>query len=68
MTRLLEEALTVVSKLSDSEQDAIASIILAEIADEKNWEESFARLQDKLSAMAEKAREDIQAGRIVKVN
>lgn len=65
MTRLLEEALTVVSKLSDSEQDAIASIILQEIADERLWDESFANSQDTLTAMAEKTRADIQAGRVV---
>lgn len=65
MTCLLEEALTEVSKLSDSKQDAIASLILAEIADESRWEQSFAQSQNTLTTLAEKARADIQAGRVI---
>ena len=64
MTRLLERALEEVQKLPETEQDAIAAIILDEISDEKLWDEAFARSQDQLSSMAEKVRADIRAGRV----
>ncbi|HZZ80653.1 MAG TPA: hypothetical protein VFE62_19275 [Gemmataceae bacterium] len=64
MTQLLEQALTEIQKLPESEQDAIASLILDELADERRWQESFARSQDKLARLAAKAREDIRAGRV----
>jgi hypothetical protein len=64
MTQLLQQALTEVQKLPESQQDAIASLILQEIADERLWDESFAKSQDKLASMAQKARADIAAGRI----
>jgi aspartate/glutamate racemase len=64
MTRLLEQALTEVKRLPDPEQDAIAALILEELADERRWQESFARSQNQLARLAEKAREDIRAGRV----
>ena len=63
MTPNLEQAIQKVQELPAAEQDAIASIILDELADEKRWEESFARSQDQLSRLAAKVREDIRAGR-----
>ena len=64
MTQLLEEALAKLQQLPDSEQDAIASMILDELADEQRWQHSFANSQDKLAKLAEKARADIRAGRV----
>ena len=64
MTRLLEQALSEVQTLSVAEQDAIAAIILQEIADERQWDETFARSQEHLARLAEKARADIRAGRV----
>ncbi|HZV05823.1 MAG TPA: hypothetical protein VE999_12140 [Gemmataceae bacterium] len=64
MTQLLEQALSEVKKLPEPEQDAIAALILDELADERRWQESFARSQDQLARMAAKAREDIRAGRV----
>ena len=64
MTQLLEQALTEVKKLPEPEQDAIAALILEELADERQWQESFARSQDQLSRLASKVREDIRAGRV----
>jgi hypothetical protein len=68
MTQLLEQALTEVCKLPQSRQDAIASLILEELADEQRWDEAFARSQDQLSRIAAKVREDISAGRVCDVN
>ena len=67
MTQMLQQALAEVQKLSASEQDAIAALILEEIADERRWEEAFARSQDKLGKLAAKVREDIRAGRVKSV-
>ena len=64
MTQLLERALSEVKKLSVAEQDAIAAIILEEIADERRWDEAFARSQDQLAKLAEETRADIRAGRV----
>ena len=64
MTQLLEQALEEMRKLSSSEQDAIAAIILEELADERRWDEAFARSQPQLTRLAEKVRADIRAGRV----
>jgi hypothetical protein len=64
MTQLLEQALAQLSKLSDSDQNAIAALILDELADEQRWQESFANSQDQLAVLAERARQEIQAGRV----
>ena len=64
MTQLLEQALEELRKLPAAEQDAIAAVILDELADEKRWDEALARSQDKLAQLAEKVREDVRAGRV----
>lgn len=64
MTQLLEKALHEVSKLPPEKQEAIASVILEELEDERRWDEAFAASQDKL---AQKVRSDIKAGRF-KIN
>lgn len=64
MSQMLEQALTEVRKLPEPEQDAIASLILDELADEPRWQASFAASQDKLARLAAKTREDIRAGRV----
>ncbi len=64
MTERLEQAIAAVQKLSPPEQDAIAALILEEIADERRWDETFARSQEQLARLADKVREDIRAGRV----
>jgi hypothetical protein len=63
MTQLLEQALGEVQKLPDAGQDAIAAIILEEIADERRWDEVFARSQEQLGRLANRVREDIHTGK-----
>lgn len=63
MTQLLEKALNEVAKLSASEQDAMAAILLDELASEQRWTESFAKSQDVLSRLAEEALAEYAAGR-----
>ncbi len=62
MSQLLEQAVAQVRKLPEADQEAIAALILAEIEDERRWEESFARSGDKLKALAERAAEQVRAG------
>lgn len=62
MTRLLEEALDRVRRLTPKEQDAIASLILSEIEDEQQWDVAFGRSQELLKQMADHARAEAQAG------
>lgn len=64
MTQLLEQALSEIRKLPETEQDAIAALILDELADEQRWDEAFARSQDQLARLAAKVRADIHAGRV----
>jgi hypothetical protein len=64
MTQLLEQALTEVKKLPEPEQDAIASLILDELADERRWQESFACSQEQLASLTAKVRDDIQSGQV----
>jgi hypothetical protein len=63
MTQLLEQALAEVRKLPQPEQDAIATLILEELADDQRWSEAFSRSQDQLTQLAAKVRDDIRAGR-----
>jgi len=64
MTQLLEQAIAELHKLPASNQDAIAAMILAEIDDERRWENAFAASQDQLAKMADKVRDDIRAGHV----
>ena len=65
MTQLLQQALDAVNRLEPAEQDAIAALILDELADEQRWDEAFARSEDRLAQLAQKVRADIAAGRAV---
>ena len=55
MTQLLEDALRKVGKLSEDEQNAIASQILATIEDEEAWEKTLRKNSAKLRQLAAKA-------------
>ena len=55
MTKLLEKAFAEASKLPSTEQDAVAALILEEMASERRWAEAFAKSQDKLAALADEA-------------
>ena len=64
MTQLMEQALAEIGKLPEADQDAIAAIILDEIADERRWDKSFSGSQGKLAKVAERVRDDIRSGRV----
>jgi hypothetical protein len=52
-----------VAKLPASEQDAVAAIVLEELAFEQRWAASFAKSQDNLAKLAEEALAQYNAGR-----
>jgi hypothetical protein len=62
MTDLLEKALTEVKKLPPEEQDALAAILMQELAAEQRWTESFAKSQDALEKLAQEALAEYRAG------
>ena len=62
MTQLLEKAISEVAKLPASEQDAVAVLVLEELASERRWSSSFANSQDLLASLAEEALAEYAAG------
>jgi hypothetical protein len=63
MTKLLEKAIREASKLSPAEQDALAAIVLEELASEERWARSFASTQDGLATLAKEALAEYAAGK-----
>ncbi len=63
MTQLLEDALRKVGKLSDDEQNAIASQILETLEDEEVWEKMLRKNPAKLRKLAAKALEEHRRGK-----
>ena len=55
MTRILEQALAELSKLPETEQDAIGEWLLQELASERNWERLFSESADRLEGLASDA-------------
>jgi hypothetical protein len=65
MNALLEKALAEVARLPDAEQEAIASLILDEIAAEQGWDERFARTQNQLGELVRRARANFESGDVL---
>jgi hypothetical protein len=63
MSTLLEKALERVVALPQDEQDAIASQILASLADEDAWKKRFAEKRDVIRRMAREALDEDDMGR-----
>lgn len=70
MTSLMQQAIAEATKLSDSEQDALAAIVLQEIDSERRWDELFARPEshDLLSRLADQALAARRAGQSRKLD
>ena len=62
MTDLLERAFAEASKLPESEQDALASLFLAELESERRWSQAFASSQEQLATLADEALREFEAG------
>jgi hypothetical protein len=63
MTLLLEKALIEVAKLPAAEQDAVAAILLEELASEQRWAVLFAQSQSPLESLASEALAEHRAGK-----
>jgi len=63
MTQALNSAVAEATKLPHDEQDALAAILLEEIASEKRWLQSFAKSEDVLEAMAAEALAEFRTGK-----
>jgi hypothetical protein len=63
MSPLLDQAFAEARKLPDADQEALAALILAEIADERRWDEALAGSPGKLAALAARAQEQVREGR-----
>jgi hypothetical protein len=62
VTILLEKALKRIGALPQDEQDAIASQILASLADEEAWKRRFAEKRTVIRRLAQEALEEDQRG------
>jgi len=63
MTKLLERAFTEAGKLTSAEQDLLASRLLAELADEDEFDRAIAASADKLAVLASEALSEHRAGK-----
>ena len=63
MTELLERAFAEASKLPQEVQDMLAKMLLADLAAEEKWDETFAKSQDKLALLADEALTEYQNGK-----
>ena len=68
MTVLMERAIQETKELSESEQDFLATLLLENIRDTKQWEKQFAFSKDVLEDLFDEAMEEYHAGRTTLVN
>ncbi|MFM2027740.1 MAG: hypothetical protein RLZZ339_2457 [Cyanobacteriota bacterium] len=63
MTERLEQAIAQLKTLSTDQQDAIATLILAELEEEQRWHDSFARSPNLLAKLAAEAMAEHRSGK-----
>ena len=63
MPELLEKAYAAIAQLAAPDQEAIAALILEELASEARWQQAFAHSADALAALADEALAEYRAGR-----
>ena len=62
MTKLLEKAFALATKLPKKDQDELAKWVLAELAGEERWDEAFRRTGDQLEKLAVRALNEHRKG------
>jgi hypothetical protein len=62
MPELLEKAYAAIAQLPETDQEAIAAVILEELASEMRWQQAFADSGDALAAFADEALAEHRAG------
>ena len=68
MTALMEKAIKETAKLSDEEQDLVASVVLDTIRDNRQWDAKFARTKDVLEELYDEATEEYSAGKTIPID
>jgi len=63
MTKLLEKAFEDASRLPEEDQDALAEMLLSDLASEERWTAAFATSQDKLAFLAKEALAEYKQGK-----
>ena len=63
MTAALQEAFEKAAALPPERQEALAAIVMEEIAAEDRWQHSFAQSQDALAKLAAEALDEDRQGR-----
>jgi hypothetical protein len=63
MTGLLQQAFEKAGQLSPDEQNALASLLLAELESENRWDELFRASGDQLEKLADEALAEHRAGK-----
>ena len=59
MSQYLERTFTEAARLPESEQDTMASLLLAELESKRQWAKSFASSQDALAQLADEALDSV---------
>lgn len=62
MTELLQKAIDEIAKLPATEQDALAALILEELASEQRWDKAFADSADVLARLSDEAIAEYRRG------
>ena len=62
MTKLLASAIEKLRHLSESEQDAIARLVLEEMESERKWDEAIRKSPERLRKLADRAWAEHQRG------
>lgn len=65
MNTRLEEAFAQAAQLPPDEQEALAALLLDEIASERLWDQAFTKSQNQIAELADEALTEFQEGRIV---
>ena len=60
MTQVFERAFNEAARLPEAEQDAVASLLLAELESERRWVHSFATSQDAFTQLADEALRELE--------
>jgi hypothetical protein len=68
MTALLQRAFAEAAKLPESEQDLLASWLLAELAAEDDFDRTISRSADKLVSLAREALAEYRSGQTEELN
>jgi hypothetical protein len=68
MNTRLEEAFAQASQLPPEEQEALAALLLDEIASEKLWDRAFAQSQDQIFQLSDEALTEFMEGRTVSLD